>query len=349
MRKLIYLIWAIVLFTSCQKSSEGDSSDSIYLSAAVESSKNTKSPYIYTSPTQDAVLHTAIWASSIDRQYKNLGYNGKQGDGSVAIHTSARFESSKPQLLSQAVYPKNASTVYFVGFYPVSRWDVNAEGNKAEFTFDGNDDVMFAPQISGAYAQLYENSPVLGFKHLLTWLKIKIIADDELTMKAWGDIQSMKITSKNHVTVDLSKDYVYETCVDYTDAGDGLFSLYATGSDNVFPPAGGYTMPYKPAVTSPQEVAYVLCSPVTASASQVVDGNDVPTAEYTLHIETARRKVSVPIDLKINENSEGYYIGSTRGKYFTLNLTFKMGNTIVVSSKVQDWTLGGFGDISFNE
>ena len=73
MRKLIYLIWAIVLFTSCQKSSEGDSSDSIYLSAAVESSKNTKSPYIYTSPTQDAVLHAAIWASSIDRQYKIWG------------------------------------------------------------------------------------------------------------------------------------------------------------------------------------------------------------------------------------------------------------------------------------
>jgi hypothetical protein len=108
-------------------------------------------------------------------------------------------------------------------------------------------------------------------------------------------------------------------------------------------------MPYKPNVSSPQEVAYVLCAPVIATASAVVGGVDTPTAEYTLHIETSRRKVSLPIDLRINDTSGGYYTGSTRGKYFTLNLTFKMGNTIVVSSKVQDWALGGFGDMSFDE
>jgi hypothetical protein len=348
-KELIFILSVMALCVSCQKNAADDTDGQIYLSAVIENTHSTKSPYSQVSPSQNNILKAAVWASSTDRVYKNKGFNGKTGDGSVAIHTSANFSSSKPQLLSQAVYPKNAAQIYFVGFYPSDEWSVNDDGNKADFKFEGNDDVMFAPQISGAYAQLYENSPTLHFRHLLTWLKVKIVADDESTMKAWGDILSMKITSNNYITVDLSKNYVYEDCVEYGNVGTGLLPLYTTGSDDVFPPVGGYSMPYKPNVSSPQEVAYVLCAPVIATASAVVGGVDTPTAEYTLHIETSRRKVSLPIDLRINDTSGGYYTGSTRGKYFTLNLTFKMGNTIVVSSKVQDWALGGFGDMSFDE
>lgn len=349
MKKLIFLLSAIVLCVSCQKNSIEDLDGQIHLAAVVENTHSTKSPYTHTYPSQNDVFKAAVWASSVDREYKDKGYNGKTGNNIVAIHTTANFSSNKPQLLSQAVYPKNAAKVYFVGFYPSATWNVNEAGNLADFTFDGNDDVMFAPQISGTYNQLYENSPTLNFKHLLTWLKVRIVADGEKTMMAWGNILSMKITSKNNVTVDLSKEYVYETCVEYKETASGLLPLYATDSDDVFPPEEGYSIPYYPNVTAPQDVAYVLCAPVIAKSSEVVNGVDAPMAEYTLHIETERRKVSLPIDLRKNDTSEGYYTGSTRGKYFTINLTFKMGNTIVVSSKVEDWSLGGFGDVLFDE
>ena len=351
MKKFVFLLSAIALCISCQKNAEDDIDGQIHLAAVVENTPSTKSPYTHTFPSQNSVFKAAVWASSIDREYKDKGYNGKTGNDSVAIHTSANFSSNKPQLLSQAVYPKNAAKVYFVGFYPSAVWNVNKAGNIADFTFDGNDDVMFAPQISGTYNQLYENSPTLNFKHLLTWIKVKIVADDEKTMMAWGNILSIKITSKNYVSVDLSKEYVYEDCVEYKETSSGLLPLYATGSDDVFPPNEGYSIPYKPNVSGPQEVAYVLCAPVIAKSSVAVDGVDTPTAEYTLYIETERRKVTLPIDLRVNDNDtpEGYYTGSTRGKYFTLNLTFKMGNTIVVSSKVEDWSLGGFGDVLFDE
>lgn len=53
--------------------------------------------------------------------------------------------------------------------------------------------------------------------------------------------------------------------------------------------------------------------------------------------------MEVPIDLRVNSTS--FYEGSTRAKCFTLNLNFKMGNTIVVTANVADWTLGGSGHV----
>ena len=57
----------------------------------------------------------------------------------------------------------------------------------------------------------------------------------------------------------------------------------------------------------------------------------------------------VPIDLKVNASE---YFGedevndtTTRSRCFTINLTFKMGNTIVVTADVTDWDLGGGADV----
>jgi hypothetical protein len=166
----------------------------------------------------------------------------------------------------------------------------------------------------------------------------------------------MTITSENptnHVSIDISQEADNYLAADgkinleratfsETDGFLGTFPLYKSGSDEVFPAEGGYQMQYiSDKVTAPIEVAYVMCSPVEAKAQHTIEGEDVAYPEYMLHITTERRVVTLPIDLR--QNTTEFFTGSTRGKSFTLNLTFKMGNAIVVTANVEDWRYGGGG------
>lgn len=374
MKQFTYIIiLGIILITACRKDdipkSIGEGSP-IYLSAVAEGSDVTRTPYEYTVPndSEDGVLHAAIWASSYrsgtEGNYTytypnpNPPLNGKNGigdtAGQVAIHATADFDSGYPQLLDQAVYPQSGTPVFFVGLHPQTGWESNNE--KATFTFDGSQDVMFAPRIEGKYADTSTNDnlvfdvPELKFWHLLTWLKVRMVAEDEDTMKAWGEITSVKITSRNQVNIDISREddmtegKINLGCITYMDSGNnGLLPLRAVGSNDVFPSSSGYQLKYIQYGDNIKnhEVAYVLCSPVIAVESTVEDGKDVTVPEYTLHIETKNRKIELPIDLMRNDTN--FYIGDTRAKCFTLNLTFKMGNTIVVTAEVEDWKLGGTG------
>ena len=359
MRVITLAITSLLLLAGCQRDTDyisgQDAAANIYLTAVTEQSIVTRVPYEYTEPNESeaGVLRASVWASSAQFTYLNTGENGRNDSGKVAIYTTATFDSPAPQLLNQAVYPKSGTPVYFVGLYPQSGWSNNGDGKSALYQFNGSQDVMFAPRIEGKYADtsdpnnLVFDVPILYFKHMLTWLRIKIVADDETTRDAWGKITQINITSHNNIAVALdysdAAGFVVADDVEYSSLGnDGVLPIYQTGTNDVFPKAGGYTLPYYPSVSKPQEVAYVMCSPVMAVAT-VVDalGKEVPQHEYTINIETERRRVSLPIDLRVNDTQ--YFEGSTRGKCFTLNLTFKMGNTIVVSADVEDWMLGGSG------
>lgn len=365
---------SVILLSGCQKEREPQAANDdqqVYLTAVTEGHEATRAPYEQTIPndSKDGVLHAAIWASSFyndtDDCYTfpnpTIPLNGKNGTGEfahqVAIHATADFDSGAPQLLDQAVYPQSGTPVFFVGLHPQTGWQAGSDDMSASFTFDGSNDVMFAPRIEGKYASgsTAENPvfdvPELKFWHMLTWLKVRMIAEDEQAMSAWGKIKDIKIESKNHVSIDISRaddslidGKINMACATFSNAAgfDGLLPLYQPKSDDLFPAAGGYQLKvYDAKVTKPVEVAYVMCAPVEALAKSVVDGNEVASAEYVLHIETEHRKVEVPIDLRVNDTK--YYEGSTRAKCFTLNLTFKMGNTIVVTADVVDWTLGGLG------
>lgn len=365
----------VLLTVGCQRESAPETpreEAKIYLSATTEGHDATRAPYEYTVPNdnRDGVLHAAIWASSFYTEQSGYRFpnptpplNGKNGTGEdehqVAIHATADFDSGAPQLLDQAVYPQSGTPVFFIGLHPQTGWQSSNDDKEANFTFDGSHDVMFAPRIEGKYADTSTSDnivfdvPELKFWHLLTWLKVRMIAEDEQAMSAWGKITDIKITSKNHVNININRtdDYLDNgaidmSCVtfDSTSGFSGLLPLYQPKSDNIFPAAGGYQLKYlSEKVTAPEEVAYVLCSPVDALDRVVEDGQEVTSPEYVLHIETERRRVEVPIDLRVNSST--FYTGSTRAKCFTLNLNFKMGNTIVVTADVVDWTLGGMGNV----
>ena len=349
MKKILFILCSAWLMLACRQEAsiteDGNDYRSIYLSAMVENTTESRAPYVYTVPNStemDGKLYTTVLASSNKIVFKHEdGANGTD-NGTVAIHTQANFDNNTPQLLKDAVYPKTGTPVYFIGLHPQTGWEVNDAGTQAAITIDGSQDVMFARRIVGTYAQNNSlNSQALPFQHLLTWLKINIKAEDETTIAAWGKITSMKITSKDKVVIDLGAEESNTACVSYDfSANDNeLLPVRYVANDNEFPGTDGYAMKQ-----SFDKVAYVLCAPVDATEKTVVEGEDVTTAEYILHIETEKRKIELPIDLKTNDDT--YFSENTRSKHFTLNLTFKMGNTIVITATLQvtDWKYGGMTD-----
>jgi len=336
----------------------------IYLSASVGEAVSSRTPYQYEVPTMTQPLDVSVWASTTMGNFGNEGKNGS--DGTVAIHTQAHFQSGAPQLLGQAIYPKNDNTpVHFVGFHPKSsdtdKWTLQNNNNSASFTFTGKEDVMFAPQISGAYDTAYENSPTFHFRHLLTWLRIGMIADmDEedvenrkAVAEAWGEIESMTISSKNQVTVNnLSEEGFNSSNVIFSGEATDM-KLYHTDTDNVFPNAGSQMIPYEKLT----EVAYVLCAPVDGADMQYSDDEekDVKVPEYTLHVKTTKRDVHIPIDLmKKDGDVVSPFTDNTMGYQFVIQLNFKMGNVIGVSAAISldantDWFTHGTGSTDLKE
>lgn len=332
-------------------SSEVDEASRIYLAAGVGPQVTTRAPYAPSdggnTPTATTPLNVTVWASTMPSEFPDSELNGSTG--TVAIHTRAHFLSGEPQLLGEAVYPQDTEPVYFVGLHPLSEQWTTSDNTHASFTFSGTEDIMFAPMISGAYGIAYDDSPTFHFYHLLTWLRIEMVADmeeddvikREEVAEAWGKITSMTIKSKNTVLVDLCSN-----TSGVTFEGSAIdMPLYKEGSNEVFPGAGGYAIP-----TTATEVAYVMCEPVEAQYTHVVDAVDVLKPEYTLHIETEERSIDVPIDLKLNSGTEesSYFTGTTMGRQFTLLLNFKMGNIISVAASISldansDWFTHGTG------
>lgn len=370
----ISLVWAGM--TACTNDAPGmelsDKASRIYLSAAIGQPVSSRAPYCPTdeagetldAPTSEHPLNVSVWASTTDGEYPDQDLDGS--NGTVAIHTEAHFQSNVPQLLGDAIYPnvqgEEAKTVYFVGFHPQSNdeqsWTASNDNKSATFTFTGKEDVMFAPQISGTYGTDIADSPQFHFHHLLTWLRIEMVADKDETdiqkkeaiAEAWGKIKSLTINSRNQVTVNaLGKaDVTKDNIGDNLTFGDNEIplSFYQTGTDDVFPqPDESYSIP-----TALKEVAYVLCAPVQGVYQHTVAGEDVLKPEYTLHIETEKRTLDIPVDLKTkaDDDESAYFTQNTRGHQFVILLNFKMGNVISVSAEISlganaDWYTHGTG------
>lgn len=347
-----------------------EGAEHIYLSAGFGDAAATRTPYyptdgngtILREPSMAHPLDVSVWASTEKNVFPNDDKNGTEG--TVAIHTDAHFQSGDPQLLGEAIYPKKPEEngtsipVYFIGLHPFSdSWTATNENKSAQYTFTGKEDVMFAPQISGTYGTDYEQSPKFHFYHLLTWLRIVMVADKdeenvikrEAVRDAWGEIESISLlNTPNKVTINNlggATEENYRTYVEFTsDVLDQTMNLYSIGTDNVFPTAENNKIP-----TSQTEVAYIMCAPVQG-VIQDEEGNAVP--EYTLHIKTKNREKDIPLDLKGNYGSP--FNESTMGRAFTIVLNFKMGDVISISNEIvvggdADWFTHGTGNGDLEE
>ena len=377
MRRIIHISLLICLI-SCQQNGLDavQVGAPIYVAASVGGSTMTKAPYMpmdnqghmVETPSPEHPLKTDVWGSTTSYifteefydQEKTRPWDGSDESGKVAIHTDATFQSGDPQLLRAAIYNKNTKpTVYFVAFSPISqgaeKWVASEDGKSASFVFSGNDDVMFAPQVQGTYATDYSKSPVLSYSHLLTWLRIEMQAESKEVSDSWGAIKSMTIRSNNNVKIDLQKEaynndgtYNFQNIVFSEETDLNLYKTIEEESydgaqvtmkkkftDEVFT---DINVPY----LKKEELAYVLCAPVVGTDKKVVDGEEIDAEEYVITISTDKRNVAIPVDLRhMVSGVVQPFLGSTRCMQFTLSLNFKMGNTIYLTSSVQDWKVGG--------
>ena len=377
MRRIIHISLLICLI-SCQQNGLDavQVGAPIYVAASVGGSTMTKAPYMpmdnkghmVETPSPEHPLKTDVWGSTTSYifteefydQEKTRPWDGSDESGKVAIHTDATFQSGDPQLLRAAIYNKNTKpTVYFVAFSPISqgaeKWVASEDGKSASFVFSGNDDVMFAPQVQGTYATDYSKSPVLSYSHLLTWLRIEMQAESKEVSDSWGAIKSMTIRSNNNVKIDLQKEaynndgtYNFQNIV-FSEETD--LNLYKTIEEESY---DGAQVTMKKKFTDEvftdikvpylkkEELAYVLCAPVVGTDKKVVDGEEIDAEEYVITISTDKRNVAIPVDLRhMVSGVVQPFLGSTRCMQFTLSLNFKMGNTIYLTSSVQDWKVGG--------
>lgn len=377
MRRIIHISLLICLI-SCQQNGLDavQVGAPVYIAASVSGDSMTKAPYMpennqghmVETPSPEHPLKTDVWGSTTSYifteefydQEKTRPWDGSDESGKVAIHTDATFQSGDPQLLRAAIYNKNTKpTVYFVAFSPISqgaeKWVASEDGKSASFVFSGNDDVMFAPQVQGTYATDYSKSPVLSYSHLLTWLRVEMQAESKEVSDSWGAIKSMTIRSNSNVKIDLQKEaynndgtYNFENVVfsEETDLNfyktieeesyDGAqVTMKKKFTDEVFT---DIKVPY----LKKEELAYVLCAPVVGTDKKVVDGEEIDAEEYVITISTDKRNVAIPVDLRhMVSGVVQPFLGSTRCMQFTLSLNFKMGNTIYLTSSVQDWKVGG--------
>ena len=362
---IIALCSVLMGMVACNTSQEAlppvDEASRIYLGANVGSQVVVRAPYApangSNTPSASSPLDVSVWASTTDGVFPNSSLNGSNNDnGIVAIHTRAHFTGGDPQLLGEAVYPKGNALVYFVGLHPKSNDWTTDDGTQARFTISGREDVMFAPKISGKYGIDFENSPTFHFRHLLTYLRIEMVADmtedaipkREEVSEAWGAIKKLTIKSRNKIVVDLNSNSSYAAFEEELPID---MSLYHKDSDTPFPATNDFYIP-----TTITEVAYVLCEPVEAEYTHIVNGEDVLKPEYTLHLETDQRTIEIPIDLKLNSGTaeSSYFTGSTIARQFTILLNFKMGDIISVAATIaldasSDWHTHGTGSKELGE
>ena len=377
-----FILLALLAFLcGCEKQTScSTDGQPIYLAAVLENDFQTKVPYTQSVPSTENPLRVDVWASTVSRTFKDEGKNGRGETSEVAIHTKGNFQSGAPQLLSQAVYPppkagNNAEKVYFVAMHPQSidngsKWDTS-DGADACFTFSGCEDLMFAPEVSGAYdieeqGQVVKDSPTLFFEHLLTRFTIRmgiVLGEGENlqdVQEAWGKVVALGIQSYNStslqyekldkVTIDLSKGagksdsnpggFDFDRDVKFSEeenSASEVMGFYIIGADVQFPGSEGYTL-----TDQVDSVAYVMCAPVVAPE---VSGED-SSYEYKIILETEQRgEMEFELDLQ-KSGTDGAAVpfeGSTRGKHFVVTLKFKKGRAVVNAVNVAQWENGGFG------
>jgi len=317
------LLLAAALLTACaEKGETTKAGTAIEVASNLASADGTKTPFDLSAPTSEKPLNAAVWLSTTSKEYHGTQTGGNDELATVIdYHNSANFTSGSKQLLStQIYYPGNNEMVYMVGLYPLSVWSVNGDGNVVDCAFDGSQDLMFAPEVSNDLDHSASH-PTLQFGHLLTWLKFTISADNVESSEVWGNIKTVKIRTKDHVTVDLRDNSVAFS----ESSSDLVMPVRLTSNDAAFENQS------IPLANSPEYMAYVLCSPVDATNSDT---------EYVLTISTrSRQNIRVAVNLLASDGTD--FVGNTAGHQFTVNLKFVQGDNILTKAVVSEWQNGG--------
>ncbi len=301
----------------------------VYIQAIVGNTPSSRAPYKLTAPSVDAPLDALVWASLTPGSYASAA-----GLDESTVETTALFLSGMPQLISGVQYPENDEPLYFVAMHPETGW--TADNNVAYFTFTGCEDLLYAEETSGRRGHAAP-LPKLVFKHLLTWLHVKMRAEDEAAAEAWGELQSLTVKSLTRACVALNPG---SGTPFYFDGHEEMFKFRIAGSDDFFPG----TDKILPFDGKSEREAYVLCAPITVVSS---DGADLSDEKYVIELKTENRTARLTVDTSVGDKE--FADGSTMGHKFTLNLCFGLGLNITARTTVDEWVYGGSASTTIDQ
>lgn len=323
---IIYILIATALLTACSKEdllSDKAGGDIIQLSANVEGVTEVTragveaNPYRLETPTTESPLSAMIWLTTTSCSYSGNTYGaaGANDTGSeIDAHRTITYVNANPTTPSgyngeYLRYPAvNTKEVYCIGMYPApglrSVWSGNTTSVSA--SINGKDDLMFAPEIKGTGADPLSKRQQT-FHHLLTWIKVRVRADELITGDTWGALKKISIISKNRLTIpDLTQ---------ATATYDGTATEFTMFEDS-----------YELNTTS-IEKGSVFVAPVEA------DGTN--GAEYTLHIECEHVTKDIPVNLVDTDGNN--FSGMTTGKVFVITLRFSSLAYIEGTVTLEPW------------
>lgn len=117
-----------------------------------------------------------------------------QANGNISIDTNGKVTFTNPQY-----YPADGSSIKMRGFAPQSSSITNGV---VSYEINGTQDIMIAPEISADKTN--NTNKKLEFAHLLTQLQIKVKAEDQAAIDAWGTITSISINAVKTLDLNLS-------------------------------------------------------------------------------------------------------------------------------------------------
>ena len=326
MKKVFLSLLALAAMAGCSKNELSERPEGP-LEIKVKSTAlevSTKAPYDGTITSSNPFTPRVI-VSKTTGNYTTLFHDGTmtfEDNGNTAKGFS-----------TPAYYPSDGATLYLCGLYPATNWAAN-QTTEASYTFDGKSDIMAAAEASSSKPQAQAGTfPALAFKHLLTKLVIKVAAENQAAIDAWGNVTDITLT-KAATSEPYSK--VTVTLADGTAATGTAFATtkasfpFYTMTGNTYNEDAFATQTLV-LTTTPTNAAYSLVAPITATG----------TADFTLLVKAtqgATEGVTVPVNLKGTDTNA--FSGDTQGKAFEVTLTFK-ATEIQAKATVAAWETGG--------
>ena len=204
-------------------------------------------------------------------------------------------------------------------------------------TFDGKTDIMAAAQQQSSKSEAQAGTyPTMQFKHLLTKLVVKLVAEDDAAVTAWGNVTDISLVGVNGSQKPYSK--VEVALQDGTAVTGSAFSTtvenfsFYTMTENAYNDVA-FSAQTLALTKTAANAAYSLVAPITATG----------TGDFKLKITTQKDAESplvneVAVDLK--DMSSSTFTGDTQGKAFEITLTFK-ATEIQAKASVKEWEKAG--------
>lgn len=348
-RNLLFLCGALALLAGCSQNDAPDGTtgagDEIRataraLSMNAETYPGTRAAY---TATDARGMRALVLATQTAGNYATQYAKGSMTfDGADAANTSVEYATAG--FTGNSKLPADKSPLYLSALYPYDNASADktwsCTGTTASYTFDGRQDVMAAPQREVAKGGTGDGSSAaagtasFAFVHLLTKIDIKVKADLEEAVAAWGVVKSITVSK---VSGSAFKNVAVVTLADATAATASPAAF--TGTENVWKtytafdgstPDTEFAGQSLALTTAAAPAATTIMAPFTAT-------NAATDLELTVVTKTASGSdYTSTVGVKIPA-------GDTQGNAYTVTLNFKV-SAVTGTATVGGWAVKDAGE-----